>query len=262
MDSEGNKDECEEVFLDEQDIDEEELPEVDDESNSDVESDSDSDFGNDDSVSSVAFSADGKFLACGTGQGRVQVWDICSSSHKCTFDGPEDIEMPIYIVFGHECGVTCGDFTPDGHSYHTKGLTCLMITPDSALAITGSSDCSVRIVNIMGPGEVVNSLISHEDLIQCVGLSPRLPLVATGGGKELIIWEITHSLFRVVFEAHVSCLVWLGASQYIATGCADGKILIIDSLSGCLVKAFSDHSRPFCLCLFLPMGSFLSRFRR
>ncbi|KAF9592015.1 hypothetical protein IFM89_011598 [Coptis chinensis] len=158
MDSEGNKDECEEVFLDEQDIvkeihiDEEELPEVDDESNSDVESDSDSDFegicavacsptdstlvaaggsgtgaflwninqgdqrqviiGHDDSVSSVAFSADGKFLACGTGQGRVQVWDICSSSHKCTFDGPEDIE-------------------------------------------------------------VVNSLISHEDLIQCVGLSPR-----------------------------------------------------------------------------------------
>ncbi|KAF9599614.1 hypothetical protein IFM89_001204 [Coptis chinensis] len=354
MDSEGNKDECEEVFLDEQDIDEEELPEVDDESNSDVESDSDSDFegicavacsptdstlvaaggsgtgaflwninqgdqrqviiGNDDSVSSVAFSADGKFLACGgTGQGRVQVWDICSSSHKCTFDGPEDIEWVrwhprghfvlagsmddftvwlwdidedayLYTLFGHECGVTCGDFTPDGstictgsddaslriwnpedgnnihvvqgHSYHTKGLTCLMITPDSALAITGSSDCSVRIVNIR-TGEVVNSLISHEDLIQCVGLSPRLPLVATGGGKELIIWEITHSLFRVVFEAHVSCLVWLGASQYIATGCADGKILIIDSLSGCLVKTFNDHSKTILSLSISSNGKFL-----
>ncbi|KAF9602516.1 hypothetical protein IFM89_029815 [Coptis chinensis] len=341
MDSEGNKDECEEVFLDEQDIvkeihiDEEELPEVDDESNSDVESDSDSDFegicavacsptdstlvgrggsgtgaflwninqgdqrqviiGHDDSVSSVAFSADGKFLACGTGQGRVQVWDICSSSHKCTFDGPEDIELAqfVQVLMTHHCeygiqkmeitymlfkhfracktvstsvnmarGINLNDVLMIvkcpccRHSYHTKGLTCLMITPDSALAITGSSDCSVRIVNIR-TGEVVNSLISHEDLIQCVGLSPRLPLVATGGGKELIIWEITHSLFRVVFEAHVSCLVWLGASQYIATGCADGKILIIDSLSGCLVKTFSNHSKTILSLSISSNGKFL-----
>ncbi|KAF9602521.1 hypothetical protein IFM89_029820 [Coptis chinensis] len=355
MDSEGNKDECEEVFLDEQDIvkeihiDEEELPEVDDESNSDVESDSDSDFvacsptdstlvlgggsgtgaflwninqgdqrqviiGHDDSVSSVAFSADGKFLACGTGQGRgssvghmfkwhprghfvlagsmddftVWLWDIDEDAYLYRFWStnvvslvailPQMLAQFVQVLMTHHCeyGIQKMEITymlfkyphllslkrcegtkfTGGHSYHTKGLTCLMITPDSALAITGSSDCSVRIVNIR-TGKVVNSLISHEDLIQCVGLSPRLPLVATGGGKELIIWEITHSLFRVVFEAHVSCLVWLGASQYIATGCADGKILIIDSLSGCLVKTFSNHSKTILSLSISSNGKFL-----
>ncbi|KAF9602523.1 hypothetical protein IFM89_029822 [Coptis chinensis] len=254
MDSEGNKDECEEVFLDEQDIDEEELPEVDDESNSDVESDSDSDFegicavacsptdstlvaaggsgtgaflwninqgdqrqviiGNDDSVSSVAFSADGKFLACGTGQGRVQVWDICSSSHKCTFDGPEDIEWVRWHPRGHfvlagsmdDFTVWLWDIDEDAYLYTllvTNVVSLVAILPQMVaqfvqVLMTHHCEYGIQKMEITYMlFKVVNSLISHEDLIQCVGLSPRLPLVATGGGKELIIWEITHSLFRV-----------------------------------------------------------------
>ena len=35
-----------------------------------------------------------------------------------------------------------------GHPYHTDGLTCLAITSDSTLALTGSKDSSVHIVNI------------------------------------------------------------------------------------------------------------------
>lgn len=35
-----------------------------------------------------------------------------------------------------------------GHPYHTDGLTCLTITSDSTLALTGSKDSSVHIVNI------------------------------------------------------------------------------------------------------------------
>lgn len=35
-----------------------------------------------------------------------------------------------------------------GHPYHTEGLTCLTITSDSTLALTGSKDSSVHIVNI------------------------------------------------------------------------------------------------------------------
>lgn len=35
-----------------------------------------------------------------------------------------------------------------GHPYHTDGLTCLSITSDSTIAITGSKDGSVHLVNI------------------------------------------------------------------------------------------------------------------
>lgn len=35
-----------------------------------------------------------------------------------------------------------------GHEYHTEGLTCLTLSSDSTLAITGAKDGSVHIVNI------------------------------------------------------------------------------------------------------------------
>ncbi|KAM7521018.1 hypothetical protein LguiB_019980 [Lonicera macranthoides] len=77
---------------------------------------------------------------------------------------------------GHGSSVTSGDFTPDGkticigsddatlriwnpksgenihvvssYPYNTEGLTCLKISSDSNLALTGSKDSSVHIVNI------------------------------------------------------------------------------------------------------------------
>ncbi|XP_028065331.1 angio-associated migratory cell protein-like [Camellia sinensis] len=47
-------------------------------------------------------------------------------------------------------------FELQGHSYHTEGLTCLTITSDSTLALTGSKDIPVHIVNIT-TGKVRNS---------------------------------------------------------------------------------------------------------
>lgn len=35
-----------------------------------------------------------------------------------------------------------------GHPYHTEGITCMAITSDSSLTLTGSNDGSVHIVNI------------------------------------------------------------------------------------------------------------------
>jgi len=39
-------------------------------------------------------------------------------------------------------------FTFIGHPYHTEGLTCLAINSTSTIALTGSVDGSVHIVNI------------------------------------------------------------------------------------------------------------------
>ena len=40
----------------------------------------------------------------------------------------------------------------------------------------------------------------------------------------------------------MTCLSWLGASRYLASGCADGKVKIWDTLSGDCVRTFSGHS--------------------
>ncbi|KAL6213837.1 hypothetical protein ACLB2K_013276 [Fragaria x ananassa] len=201
----------------------------------------------------------------------------------------------LQLFSGHGGSVTCGDFTPDGkiictgsndaslriwnpksgenihvvqgHPYHSAGLTCLAISSDSTLAVTGSEDGSVHIVNIT-TGKVVNSLLSHSDSVECIGLAPSVsphslsslllysclnncvcivPWAATGGmDNKLIIWDLQHSLPRSTcdHEDGVTCLTWLGVSRYLATGCADGKVRLWDSLSGDCVRTFNGHSEP------------------
>ncbi|KAK4854254.1 hypothetical protein QYF36_021174 [Acer negundo] len=173
---------------------------------------------------------------------------------------------------GHGSSVTCGDFTPDGktictgsddatlriwnpksgennhvirgHPYHTEGLTCLTISSDSTLALTGSKDGSVHMVNIT-TGKVVSSLVSHTDSIECIAFAPSSPWAATGSmDQKLIIWDLQHSSPRSTcdHEEGVTCLTWLGTSRYLITGSADGKVRVWDSLSGDCVRTFSGHS--------------------
>ncbi|XP_027366203.1 angio-associated migratory cell protein [Abrus precatorius] len=202
----------------------------------------------------------GHILLAGSEDFTVWMWNTDSAIVLNTF-------------VGHGSSVTCGDFTPDGkiictgsddatlriwnprsaenihvvrgHPYHTEGLTCLAINSTSTLALTGSKDGSVHIVNIT-TGRVVdnNALASHTDSIECVGFAPSDSWAASGGmDKKLMIWDIEHFLPRGTCEHEegVTCLAWLGAS-YVATGCVDGKVRLWDSRSGECVKTFNGHS--------------------
>lgn len=39
----------------------------------------------------------------------------------------------------------------------------------------------------------------------------------------------------------MTCLTWLGASNYLATGCVDGKVRLWDGRSGDCIKTFGGH---------------------
>ncbi|MCH86964.1 vegetative incompatibility protein HET-E-1-like, partial [Trifolium medium] len=80
--------------------------------------------GHTDSVSSLAFSYDGKFLASGSIDGIVQVWDVYGNLIRKFYDPKAGIEVKDIFL------VTCGDFTPDGR------IIC-----------TGSDDATLRIWN-------------------------------------------------------------------------------------------------------------------
>ncbi|KAG4990621.1 hypothetical protein JHK87_024078 [Glycine soja] len=243
--------------------------------------------GHKDSVSSLAFSYDGQFLASGCFHGIVQVWDAYGNL-KNVFEGLGGgielvprismfgsgtllIELPPPTCFaGHHGSVTCGDFTPDGetictgsadktlriwnssgtshkvvrgHGYHTKGLTCLAISSNSTLALTGSEDGSAYIVKIDG-GKVIDFVASHPDSIECVGFSPSDSLAAIGGmDQRLVVWDIQHFLSRATcdHEGGVTCMTWVGSSC-VATGCVDGIVRLWDIRSGECVEKFRGHS--------------------
>ncbi|XP_021300089.1 angio-associated migratory cell protein [Herrania umbratica] len=204
---------------------------------------------------------------------------ILAGSEDCTvWMWNADNGHCLNVFSGHGASVTCGDFTPDGktictgsddatlriwnprrvesihvvrgHPYHSEGLTCLSISSDSTFAVTGSKDGSVHVVNIT-TGKVVSSWPAQSsstegdpESIECVSFSPNFPWAVSGGmDGNLTIWDVQHSSLRFIcnHKEGVTCLAWLGASKFLATGCCDGRIRLWHCLSGECVETLKGH---------------------
>ncbi|KAH9299850.1 hypothetical protein KI387_031532, partial [Taxus chinensis] len=92
---------------------------------------------------------------------------------------------------------------------------------------------------------VVGSLIGHSGSVECVGFSPSLTWVATGGmDGNLMVWELQSFSLRCTCQ-HEACVIrflWSSSSQHIITGCLDGNVRLWDSRSGVCEKIFRGHT--------------------
>ncbi|KAF6168948.1 hypothetical protein GIB67_038445 [Kingdonia uniflora] len=130
--------------------------------------------GHTDSVSSLAFSTDGRLLASGSFDGNIHVWDVTSgtASLKCTIEGPkEGIEWVKWhprehIVLAGSADSNVWMWNADTSTYlsmfsgHIDNVTCGDFTPDGNTVCTGSDDASLRIWNLNGGNMHVIKVVS------------------------------------------------------------------------------------------------------
>lgn len=113
-------------------------------------------------IQSVAFSADGQYLASAGNDGNIYLWD--------TETGGEAIA----VLPGHTDWVRSVAFSPDG----------------SWLA-SGSDDLSVLVWSIEDPSTLPEILFGHEDWVRSVAFSPDSQTLATGSDDSTIrLWDM------------------------------------------------------------------------
>ncbi|KAH9542366.1 hypothetical protein CY35_13G001800 [Sphagnum magellanicum] len=214
------------------------------------------------------------------GPGDAIEWVKWHPRGKLVLAGSEDFTAWLWnaetgacmtVLSGHGGSVTCGDFTPDGrtictggedgsfrvwnprtgestrvvqgHPFHTEGLTCLSISSDSTIAITGSTDTNACLINIQ-TGRVAGALTEHTKSVETTGFADGLPMVATGGMEgKLIIWDLQTLSARATCEHEdgVVKLLWSPMSQVIYTGCLDGKVRAWDGRTGNCEHVYQGH---------------------
>ncbi|KAF9597353.1 hypothetical protein IFM89_017256 [Coptis chinensis] len=216
--------------------------------------------GHRDSVTSLAFSSDGKLLASGGFDGLIQVWDITSGSLKCTLEGPGGgIEWVRwhprgYVVLAGSEDSTAWMWNGDKNVFlnmfsgHSSTVTCGDFTPDGKMVCTGSEDASLRIWNPRN-GECVHVVRDHPyhtEGLTCLAITSDSTLAITGS-KDNSVHIVNITTGRVVNSllAHTSSIECVGLSQrlsqsfqWVATGSMDQKLIIWDL----------QHSAARCTC--------------
>lgn len=111
------------------------------------------------SVSSLAFSPDGKLLASGNWDGAIHLWDVSTRTVIRSLKG------------------------------HTAEISSLAFSPDGKSLASGSYDNAVLLWDVSS-GQIVQNLTAHGDYVNGVAFSPDGEKIASASNdKTVIIWD-------------------------------------------------------------------------
>ncbi|XP_041057330.1 angio-associated migratory cell protein isoform X4 [Carcharodon carcharias] len=215
-------------------------------------------------------------LLAGTDEGSCWMWKIPSGDCK-TFAGTG-------------CQATCGKILPDGYravigyedgtvriwdlkqgsqlhvvkgqDSHQGPLTCLATNDTGSLVLTGSVDCTAKLLNpltgkVVAVFSVPNSTKecvakeqmedtdSNSNSVETVGFCRVLPLIAVGFlDGTMGIWDIPSQTLRHKWQlqAGIVQLLWEDHSPIMYTGSLDGAVRIWDARSGRMESECCGHA--------------------
>ena len=208
-------------------------------------------------VYSVAFSPDGKYLATGDSNGRVQIWNALTGREILTLlghssgvwsvawsgdsltlaSGSSDNTVKLWNVQSGDCVRTL-----EGHS---SAVWSVAWSGDSLTLASGSSDNTVKLWNVQS-GDCVRTLEGHSSEVISVAWSGDGLTLATGSDDETVkLWDVHTGDCVRTLEGHSNCVnsvAWSGDSLTLATGSSDNTVKLWNVQSGDCVRTLQGHS--------------------
>jgi len=179
-----------------------------------------------DTVTSVAFSPDGRRIVTGSGDHTAKVWDAASGKELVTLKG-------------HRDAVDCAAFSPDG----------LRI-------VTASNDATAKVWEAASGRELL-TLKGHFGGVASVAYSPDGQRIVTASWDQTAkVWEAASGKELLALKGHsdqVHGVAFSPDGQRIVTGSWDGTVRIWEAASGRELRALNGHSRVFSVA-FSPDG--------
>ena len=197
-------------------------------------------------ANSIAFSADGKWLASGGFFDPIRIWDLATGTVHQTF---EDYDWTYSISFspnrellvsGSSRGVKVWDLatgslhkTLEGHDDLVKSVA---ISPDGQWLASGSDDRTIGVWDLV-TGSLHKTLEGHDDLVRSVAISPDGKWLVSGSiGANIKVWDLTIGTLHQALEVQYE---WPNSVSF----SLDGPYLQIN-LGASIVKSLDDSDRP------------------
>lgn len=210
--------------------------------------------GHNNTVNSVACSADGRLIVSGSDDGTVKVWNCqtgshlqtlsqhedrvysvaCSADGRLVISGAQDKTVKVWDV---DSGVCLRTFT--GHKENVTSVAC---SADGQTIISGASDV-IKSWDIR-TGACVRTLNSGGGSIACSADGRKL--ISSADGYALKVWDIQTEVNRPPLAGHEDCITGMDCStdgRKVFSGSYDGTVKIWDVQTGNCLCTLPRHNR-------------------
>ena len=207
-------------------------------------------------VHCVSFSRDGKYLASGSHDHTIKLWDITSENSLQTFEGhsslvygveispdgktlvssSQDKSIKLWDISSGECQIT---YT--GHEYPVLGVG---FTPDGQKIVSSSADKTIRLWDINSK-KCLKVCYGHSEMIGSIDISPDGKTFASGSIDQTVrFWDITDGNQLRTIKGHINCIYGLAwhpsasnsRNNIIASAGTDNNVKFWDIRNGECIK--------------------------
>jgi WD40 repeat protein len=178
-------------------------------------------------IRSVAFSPDGRYIASGSQDKTIKLWDVATGREIRTFIG------------------------------HTNAVLSVAFSPDGRYIASGSWDKTIKLWDV-STGREIRTFIGHTNWVYFVTFSPDGRNIASGSKDPTIkLWDVATGREIRTFAGHTDGVVSVAFSpdgRYIASGSWDKTIKLWDVSTGREVRTFAGHTDSVASVAFSPDG--------
>lgn len=174
------------------------------------------------SVLSIAFSPKGQFIASGSWDKTIKLWQLVTNQNG-------EIESSLLN-------------TLNGHSDWVRSVA---ISPNSQIVVSGSEDKTIKLWQISN-GKLLQNIRGHSDYIRCVAFSPDGTTITSGSDDKTVKgWDVNSGQCIGNLRGHsnaVTCLSFSFDGKTLASGSWDNTIKLWHLETGNLISTIKGHS--------------------
>jgi COMPASS component SWD3 len=183
-------------------------------------------------ISIVRFSPDGRWIASGSSDCTIKLWNASTGALEHTLEG------------------------------HLAGISALTWSPDSRILASGSDDKSIRLWDTHKGLAHPTPLLGHHNYVYSLCFSPKGNMLVSGSYDEAVfLWDVRAARVMRSLPAHsdpVSSVDFVRDGTLIVSCSHDGLIRVWDTATGqCLRTIVHEDNAPVTCVRFSPNGKYI-----